>query len=401
MRILISGAGIAGPTLAYWLKQYGFTPTLVERAPKLRTGGYIIDFWGAGFDIAERMGLVPELRDQGYAVKEVRVVDRNGKRISGFPVDVINHIAQGRYVSIGRSALAELIYRKLDGEVGTLFGDSISGIEQGEDEVQVRFESGSPRTFDLVIGADGLHSRVRELVFGPEERFEKYLGYKAAAFEAESYRPRDELAYIMFTEVGQQVSRFTMRGDRTLFLFIFADPDPQIPSGLEAQKALLRERFGGSGWECPGILKALDACEDLYYDRVSQIRMDPADGLWSKGRVSLVGDAASCVSFLAGQGTALAMTAAYILAGELHRSGGDHRVAFEEYQRLFGPFVARKQEAALRFGGAFAPRSAAGLAFRNWIFKIMSMAWVTSLVAERDLVDRIALPDYGAPAGPC
>ena len=328
MRVLISGAGIAGPTLAYWLARYGLQPTLVEAAPRLRTGGYVIDFWGAGFDIADRMGALPEIRRKGYMMREVRVVNRNGKRVAGFPVDAFSRLTQGRYVSLPRGELAAAIFGKIEGKVETIFGDSVNRIDQTEKYVHVTFERGGARDFDLVVGADGLHSRVRELVFGPESRFEKYLGYKVAAFAVDGYRPRDELVYVMYTEVGQQVGRFAMRGDRTMFLFIFSDDDATGASDARAQKALLRKRFGASGWECPQILDALDAADDLYFDRVSQIRMDPQQGLWTRGRATLIGDAAFCVSFLAGQGSALAMVSAYILAGELHRANGDYASSF-------------------------------------------------------------------------
>lgn len=223
MRILISGAGIAGPTLAYWLAQYGFKTTIVEKAPKLRTGGYIIDFWGAGFDVADRMGLMPELNREGYVVQDVKVVNRNGRRIAGFPAKAFARATRGRYVSLPRGDLAASIFGKIEDKVEAIFGDGIDRIEQTAEGVDVTFGSGGVRTFDLVIGADGLHSRVRELVFGAQGRFEKYLGYKAAAFEAEGYRPRGELTYVMYTQVGQQVARFAMCGDRTMFFITFAD----------------------------------------------------------------------------------------------------------------------------------------------------------------------------------
>jgi 2-polyprenyl-6-methoxyphenol hydroxylase-like FAD-dependent oxidoreductase len=395
VRILISGAGIAGPTLAYWLARYGLKPTIVETAPQLRRGGYVIDFWGAGFDIADRMGLLPEIQSKGYMLQEVRVVDSSGKKVAGFPAKAFSRMTHGRYVSLPRGELAATIFSKIDGRVETLFGDSVSRIEQNGKNVLVTFESGLEREFDLVVGADGLHSRVRELVFGPEAQFEKYLGYKAAAFGVKGYRPRDELVYVMYTQVGKQVARFSMRDDITMFLFTFADVEAASPTDIAGQKALLHRRFEGGGWECAQILDALDSAGDLYFDRVSQIQMDPQKGLWSRGRVSLIGDAASCVSLLAGQGTALAMVAAYIFAGELHRSKGDCAGAFRRYQDLFAPFVLAKQKAALRFAGSFAPKSKLSLFVRNQLFNLMSVRWIADLAVGSDLSDHIALPNYG------
>jgi len=394
MKILISGAGIAGPTLAYWLAHYGMEPTIIEEAQTLRTGGYIIDFFGTGFEIAERMGLLPEILSQGYRVEEVRVVNREGRRVAGFSAESFWRAAGGRYTSLPRGDLAASIFGRIQG-METIFGNSITKIEQSPTSVLVTFENGASRDFDLVVGADGLHSRVRQLTFGPESQFEKYLGYKVAAFEAPNYKPRDELAYVMYTEVGQQVSRFTMRGDRTMFLFIFEDESLDRDSeNMHTQKALLKKRFGNSGWECPQILNALDACDDLYFDRVSQIRMDTRHGLWTEGRITLIGDAASCVSLLGGQGSALAMIAAYILAGELHRSKGDYALAFRRYQELFGSFVLKKQQAALRFGGYFVPRSSLSLFMRNQIMNLMSIPWIADRVVGRDFADKIAIPQY-------
>ena len=387
--VLISGAGIAGPTLAYWLDRYGFDTTIVEKAPRLRTGGYIIDFWGAGFEVAARMQLLDEIQRQGYAVEKVTVVNRTGKQVAGFPAAAFARATLGRYVSLPRGDLASLIFARIEGRVETVFGDSVSTIAEANHGVRVTFAGGVEREFDLVVGADGLHSRIREIVFGPENRFERFLGYKAAAFGIDGYRPRDELIYVMYTEVGRQVARFAMRDDRTMFLFIFADAEPES-GGVAAQKELLRRRFAGCEWECPSILDAIDRSCEFYFDRVSQIQMD----VWSQGRVVLVGDAAHCVSLLAGQGSALAMAGAYILAGELHRAGGDYATAFQRYQAILEPLVRAKQKAALGFAGAFAPESRFRLWLRNRIFNLLRIGWIADFAVGRDLADRISLPDY-------
>ncbi|HVY67007.1 MAG TPA: FAD-binding domain [Gammaproteobacteria bacterium] len=391
MRILVCGAGIAGPTLAFWLRKHGFQPTVVERAPRLRTGGHIIDFWGAGFEVAERMGLVAEILHRGYEFKEVREVDRHGRRVGGFAVGgFVRGISGGRFTSLPRSELAALIFGALGDGVETIFDDSIVEIDDLGPEVRVRFERTPPRTFDLVIGADGLHSVVRRLVFREDARVERYLGLKVAACTVAGYRPRDEGVYVTHTDVGEQVGRFAMRDDRTMLLFVFADPSPDVPEDLPTQKARLRERFSGAGWECPQMLDALDPADTLYMDRVSQIRMDR----WTSGRVALVGDAAFCVSLLGGQGSALAMTAAYILAGELKRANGDHGAAFARYHERLGAFVAGKQQAAVKLTTFFAPRSRFGLFLRNQITTLLAIPSITRFAVGREFRDRITLPEY-------
>jgi 2-polyprenyl-6-methoxyphenol hydroxylase-like FAD-dependent oxidoreductase len=186
--VLISGAGIAGPTLAYWLSRYDFIPTLIERAPALRTDGYVIDFWGMGFEVAERMGLVPELRRVGYRVREVRIVNNEGRRIGGFGTEKFRHALDDRFVSILRGDLAAKLNATLDGRVETVFGDEIQSLSEDAEGLTVEFDHSPRRRFDLVIGADGLHSRVRALTLGPEISCESYLGYCVAAFAVDGYR---------------------------------------------------------------------------------------------------------------------------------------------------------------------------------------------------------------------
>jgi 2-polyprenyl-6-methoxyphenol hydroxylase-like FAD-dependent oxidoreductase len=395
--VLISGAGIGGPTLAYWLERYGFDVTLVELAPQPRMGGYVIDFWGLGYDVAERMGLVPALARTGYQIKELRFVDERGRRTGGFGVDIFRRLAGGRYVSLPRSVLARLIYETIASRCAFVFGDSITGLSQTEDGVDVSFAHAPSRRFDLVIGADGLHSAVRRLAFGKEERFEKYLGYAVAAFEVEGYRPRDEDVYVSYSLPGKQAARFAMRNDKTLFLFVFsADRPPSAgPHDTQAHKAVLRAEFDAAGWECPEILAAMDQSGELYFDRVSQIRMPG----WSRGRVALLGDAAFAPSLLAGQGAALAMAAAYMLAGELANADARHAPAFARYEQLLRQFMLQKQKSAEQFAGSFAPKTSLGIFVRNQVTKLFRIPVVADLFLGRGLLDRLELPDYSREDG--
>lgn len=393
MRIAISGAGIAGPTLAYWLRRSRHDVLLIEEMPELRSGGYVIDFWGIGYDIAERMGLIPKIRELGYQVREVRFVDGHGRTRGGFSTDVFARITNGRFTSLGRSDLSALIYDALDGSVATIFGDSIAAIEDAGSFARIRLNHAAPRDVDLVIGADGLHSRVRELVFGPQTAFEVSLGYHVAAFEVDGYRPRTELVYVSHGVPGKQVSRFSMRGDKTLFLFVFSDDylTREQPASDDDRKSDLAGVFSDVGWECPQILAAMKDVKGLYFERVSQIRMDR----WVEHRTALVGDAAACVSLLAGEGTGLAMAEAYVLAGELRLRGGDHGAAFAHYQQRLMPFLRRKQESAAKFASSFAPQTAFGITFRNLVTRMLRVPFIADFFVGRDLRDDITLPDYG------
>lgn len=384
--VLISGAGIAGPTLAFWLRAAGYAPTLVERAPALRSGGYVIDFWGLGYDIAERMELLPAIERAGYRVKEMRIVDDHGRRVAGFGTDVFDELTGGRYVTLARSDLSRLLYGTVRDGIETIFDEEIVALEQQPDWVDVRLRRVGKRRFDLVVGADGLHSQVRRLVFGPTENFERNLGYGVAAFEARGYRRRDENVYLMHSRPGLMIGRFALRDDRTLFIFVFEDD----ADGLAAQKAKLHDLYGDVGWECPDILHELDCSDELYCDRVSQIRMDS----WSRGRVALIGDAAFCVSLAAGQGSALAMISAYVLAGELARANGRYNEAFGSYEARLRDFIGAKQRGAERFAAAFAPRTSYGLWFRNQVVRAFSWPRAARLAVGRNLADRLELPDY-------
>lgn len=395
--VLISGAGIAGPALAYWLLRRGFKPTLVERAPAPRGGGYMIDVWGTGWEAVKRMGLADRVRRDGYLMDGLSVVDDNGRQIARLDsrryAEAMNsNGADGYFVSLLRGDLAQAIYALVDGRVDAIFGDSIASIEQDADGVDVAFEHAAPRRFNLVIGADGLHSRVRELAFGEESAFVHPLGYGTASFTIADYPHRHETRYVSHGAPGRQVTRYALRDNRSAFFFVFVDRDGRLtaPSDRHDARATLDELYRDAGWECPEILNAMRHSDDLYFDAVSQTRMTA----WHGGRVALLGDACFCPSLLAGEGSAFAMLGAYVLAGELQLADGDPHVAFARYQQRLAPFMQRKQQAAKRYGSWFAPATRLGLSIRNIVTTLANTPPLTGWIMRSMIRDQFAFPDY-------
>jgi 2-polyprenyl-6-methoxyphenol hydroxylase-like FAD-dependent oxidoreductase len=389
VKVAINGVGIGGPTLAFWLQYYGHEPVLFEKAPKLRDGGYLIDFWGLGYEIAERMGILPTLRARGYEMEWMRLVDGDGRPQAAANLSAMREVLDGRLLSIPRADLSAALFGACNG-VTTHFGISLVALTENRDGVVVTRSDGHREHFDLVVGADGLHSKIRARAFGPEPGFERFLNCYVAAARLRGYPHRDELTYISHTLPGRQVARVSLRDDETLVLLMCggerldgAPPQDRLPETL-------RRVFGGMRWEVPTILDALDGTDDIYFDRVSQIRLPR----WSSGRVALLGDAAACPSLLAGEGTGLAMLEAYVLAGELHRAGPDHARAFAEYERRLRTFVAAKQRAALRLRGFFTPRNRVGLIVRNLAVRALSQKFLAKRLLLRSLRDDIELPRY-------
>jgi 2-polyprenyl-6-methoxyphenol hydroxylase-like FAD-dependent oxidoreductase len=389
-RVLISGAGIAGPSLALWLLRYGFEPTLIERAPAFRAGGYIIDVWGVGFDILERYGLLDAARERGYLFDRLKFVDERGRQRSAVGGEVFRRALGGKFFSIPRGDLAQVIYETVANRMEVRYGTTVQSLQRNAAGIEVELSTGERRAVDIVVGADGLHSRVRELAFGPESDYETYLGYLAASFVADGYPHRDEGVYVSFARPGRQVSRYAMRGNRSAFLFVLADAGEALPAAHDAsaQRELLRARFGGDGWELPQILARLEATDALYFDVVSQIRLPR----WTDGRIALIGDAAHSPSLLAGAGSAFAMLGAYVLAHELHRANGNAAQAFPAYEQRLRPYIARQQRAAARFAGSFAPKTAFGIRIRDAVLNLMNVPGVGGLLARGMFANNFPLP---------
>lgn len=393
MKVGICGAGIAGPTLAYWLVRGGHEVHLVERAPGLRTGGYIVDFWGVGYDVAERMGIVEQVRGRGYQVEEVRLVGASGETAGGFSADVFRRMTGDRFTSVARSDLAAVIFDAVKSDVEVSFADTVVAVEPRPEAVTVQLASGGSRRYDLLVAADGLHSAIRGLAWGEQQAYERQLGYYVAAFEVTGYPRRDDNVYVSHAEPGRSMSRFSLRGDRTLFLLVFEaaglnGPEPVDDAG---RRQVLHRVFGNSGWEAAAILDALDRTpQEIYFDRVSQIETPR----WSMDRQVLIGDAAACVSLLAGEGTGLAMTQAWVLAGELNGCGDAVEAALGRYEARLRPFIEAKQKSARNFASSFAPSTATGIRVRRIATRLMRFRPVADRLIGASVRDDFVLPEY-------
>jgi 2-polyprenyl-6-methoxyphenol hydroxylase-like FAD-dependent oxidoreductase len=392
MRVAINGAGIAGTALAYWLVKLGHSVLLVERAPELRSGGYILNMWGIGYDAAEKMGLLPRLLELQYHIDELRMVDSQGRSRGGYPSRVLLQLAKGRMATLARDDIATSIHALLDGQVETIFGDSIATIDDDGVHVRVGFEHAREREVDLVIGADGLHSRVRQITFGPDTHFEYPMGCHVASFEVAGYRPRNDNLYVAHTAPGRYIARSPVRDDKTLFFMLLRDKylPSTVPTNESERKAALTNAFSDMGWECPAILSALEHVDGVYFDSISQIRMET----WAKGRVALVGDAAACPSLIAGEGAGFALAEAYILAGEIHKRGADLQSALASYQGRIKPYAERKQKYAEGLVPSFVPKTAPGVSARDFATLLMRLPVFPRLLMGRYFHDEMELPDY-------
>ncbi|HEU0207592.1 MAG TPA: FAD-dependent monooxygenase, partial [Candidatus Udaeobacter sp.] len=367
--------------------------TMIERAPRFREGGYMIDFWGEGFDVAENMGLLPRLNEVGYRFNRIKFVDANGRTRSEFGERAFRNALGERFISLQRGDLARAIFDTIAENIDIIFDESITEIHEDPSGLDVSFERSAPRRFDLVVGCDGLHSAVRRIIFGGAQRFEKFLGYYAASFVTGDYPHREELTYVSYGAPGRQISRYALRGNRSAFLFVFSRDRvfPKHPHE-DAAKQIVRKIFSNDQWvEVPKILERMDTCDEFYFDSVSQIRMPS----WSHGRTALVGDAAYCPSLLAGEGAAFAMAGAYVLSGELYRANGDYDQAFKAYEKRLRGFIESKQGSAKRFAASFAPATLFGLAVRDLVLRTADCFLPLGKWLIRKMVgESFDLPDY-------
>ena len=340
--VLVSGASVAGPTVAYWLHRYGFRPTVVERTPELRAGwgGHAVDLFGPSVDVVERMGVLPDVLAARTGTERISF-ERLGR--PAVEVDMSRLVAgvSGRHVEVMRGELTSILYEATRNDVEYLFGDSIRTLRQDDDGVDVTFEHAPPRRFGLVVGADGLHSTVRRLAFGAEAQYRRYIGGYFCVYTVPNYLGLEGLmrAYL---RPGKVAATYPVRqtGEaRAVFLFRRSEEIDVDHRDTARQRQLLRDVFAGESWEVPRLLAEMGGADDFYFDSISQIRM----ASWSTGRVTLVGDAGYSPGPAVGGGTSLAFIGAYVLAGELCAAGGEHVAGLRGYQAELADVVRRSR----------------------------------------------------------
>ncbi|MEU6479907.1 FAD-dependent monooxygenase [Streptomyces sp. NPDC047017] len=388
-RILISGGSIAGLALAHWLARYGFRTTVVERAPAPRTGGNGVDVRAQAVEVAERMGIMARVRALAADVRGMKFVDASDRTVARVGTQ------DPASVEIMRGDLVALLREVTDTEY--LFDDSVRRLEQDDDGVLVTFERAPARRFHLVVGADGMHSTVRRLAFGPEERFVRFKDHYFAFANADAALGEDRWV-TMFNTPGRMTGIYRSGNHaqaKAYFMFRSA-PLAYDPRDIAEHKRLLGERFAGDrSWRNRELLDSALADPEFYFDALAQVRMSS----WHNGRVALVGDAAWCASPASGAGAELALVGAYRLAGELAAADGDHRAAFPRYHTVHRPLVDRKQQIGPNVR-IMIPRTAPGRFARDTFARLPLMNAMGSLDRRSQARSTTALPDYSRPGRP-
>ncbi|MBC7304082.1 MAG: FAD-dependent monooxygenase [Nocardia sp.] len=360
--VLISGAAIAGPALAFWLHRYGFTVTVVEKSTGVRDGGYPIDVRGTAVEVARRMGISAQLQRAHIDTRRVTFLHADGSRAAIVHPQAVAGGVDGHDLEVPRGALTQALYTAVRDKVEFVFDDSIDSLTEDEHGVDVTFRSGAQRSFDFVVGADGMHSRTRALAFGPEQEYLRYLGYCFSICTMPNTFGLSREALIWNTP-GRAAALYATgdSGDvHALLTFTHAISPERAPRDPEIQGELIATVFGEDGWEVPTIVDAMRRAPDRFFDTVSQIHMPR----WSSGRVALVGDAAYAPSFLTGQGSSLALVGAYTLAHSL-AAHDDHHTAFSAYEQAGRGFVELNQAQIATGEAALFPATSQALEARN------------------------------------
>lgn len=355
-RVLISGASVAGPTAAYWLSRHGFDVTVVERMPlvRVRTSGHAVDLFGPAMDVAEWTGVLPAVIDNRTRTEIISFQRGDGRGVTVQLRDLIAGIS-GKHVEIMRGELAGILYEATRRDVEYRFEDSIRTIVDEPDGVTVTFEHAPADRFDLVIGADGLHSVVRGAVFGPESHFRRFLGGYLAFAAIPNYLDLHG-RMVVWNAPGRVAAIYPVHGTaaaRAGFLFRRDEELPLDHRDINGQKQFLHHLYGRDGWEVPRLLTEMDAADDFYFDSISQIVMDR----WTSGRVTLVGDAGYSPGPAVGGGTSIAMVGGYVLAHELAGAGPDYQAGLRAYEDRMRDLAAKARDIGPTIMSTLIPRT--------------------------------------------
>ena len=372
MQVVICGGGIAGLTLAWWLNRAGWEVTILEQAPGPRDAGYMIDFFGPGWEVASRMGLVPSLEQARYVIPRIMYVNGDGRRTSSINYERFRHLLAGRLVNLMRGELERILLDHLPESVAITYGATVRAFTATPARVEVSISDGRAMAADLLVGADGIHSRVRKLAFGAESRYLRPLGYDTAAYLFRNDALRDRLAgnFVNLSVPDRTAGLYPIREGRIASFFVHAADGP--PPGEPC--ARLREVYGDLGWLVPA---ALERClvDEVYYDTVAQVEMPR----WTRGRVTLVGDACGAVSLLAGQGASLAMAGAWALALELTAHDGID-AALARYEARLRPVVERAQKSGRKNARWVVPSSRMRILARDAVLKLSGLPGLAGLL---------------------
>ncbi|OBJ46023.1 hypothetical protein A5630_12465 [Mycolicibacterium mucogenicum] len=336
--VLICGAGIAGIVLAYRLTRGGFRVTVVERAPALRRGGNAVDLRGPAVDIVADMGVYDELRTRATELADFYRIDPAGNRVVTMAPEVISGD-----IELLRTDLSAVLFAAAQGGITYRFDDSVTSLDDAGSHVAVTFQSGARHDFDLVVGADGLHSQTRALAFGPESEFVRHLGCYQAHFTTDNVLNLDRSG-LLLNRPGRTLGCYSVERNRKIVVGLFFD-SPAVPydrTDAAAQQLWLNEAFAGMGWRTAELLDGMDRADDFYFDSVAQVVV----GQPYRGRVALVGDAAYSPSLLSGMGATLAIIGAAVLADELTTTPDDHPRAFNRYHERTAEMVTLSHQLA-------------------------------------------------------